>query len=199
MTIEHIRERLARHQPAVAEAAGYARAAVAIVLREGDSGPEFIVIHRAHRRGDPWSGHMALPGGRQQPVDQTLFATAARETLEEVGVDLDQCGTSLGRLDDLRAIGRGRPLDLIITPVVCALHVAVTLTPNEREVQSAFWVPLASLRRDEARGTYRHSINGLDLEHPAFVYQGYTIWGLTHRILTGFLEVLAEEPPPTVR
>ena len=193
MTIEHIRERLAQHQPVVAEATGYARAAVAIVLREGDSGPEFIVIHRAHRRGDPWSGHMALPGGRQQPKDGSLFATAARETLEEVGVDLERCGTPLGHLDDLRAIGRGRPLDLIITPVVCALHLPVTLTPDEREVQSAFWVPLASLRRGEARGTYRHSINGLELEHPAFVWEGRTIWGLTHRILTGFLEVLGEE------
>jgi 8-oxo-dGTP pyrophosphatase MutT (NUDIX family) len=193
MTIEHIRERLAQYQPVVAEAAGYARAAVAIVLREGDSGPEFIVIHRAHRRGDPWSGHMALPGGRQQPRDSSLFATAARETLEEVGVDLERCGTALGHLDDLRAIGRGRLLDLIITPVVCALHAPVMLTPDEREVQSAFWVPLASLRRGEARGTYRHTINGLELEHPAFVYEGHTIWGLTHRILTGFLEVLAEE------
>jgi 8-oxo-dGTP pyrophosphatase MutT (NUDIX family) len=190
MTIEHIRERLAQHQPVVVGEAGSARAAVAVVLREGERGPEFIVIHRAHRRGDPWSGHMALPGGRQHPADEDLFATAARETREEVGVDLERCGRPLGHLDDLRAIGRGRPLDLIITPVVCALHAPVTLTPNEREVQSAFWVPLASLRRREARGTYRHTIDGLELEHPAFVYEGRTIWGLTHRILSGFLEVL---------
>ncbi len=190
MTIQHIRERLAQHRPVVVEEAGSARAAVAVVLREGESGPEFIVIHRAHRRGDPWSGHMALPGGRQQPADGSLFATAARETLEEVGVDLERYGTPLGHLDDLRAIGRGRPLDLIITPVVCALHVPVTLTPNAREVQSAFWVPLASLRRDEVRGTYRHTMHGLELEHPAFVYEGRTIWGLTHRILTDFLNVL---------
>ena len=66
MTIETIREHLARHRPVVAEAAGYARAAVAIVVRAGSGGLEFIVIHRAHRRGDPWSGHMALPGGRDQ-------------------------------------------------------------------------------------------------------------------------------------
>ena len=190
MTIATIRERLARHHPVVVDATPYARAAVAIVLRDGTSGPEFIVIHRAHRRGDPWSGHMALPGGRQQPSDRDLFATAARETHEEVGVDLDQCGELIGHLDDLRAIGRGRPLDLIIRPVVCALHAPATLTPNHLEVQSAFWVPLASLRRHEARGTYRHTLDGLELEHPAFVYEGRTIWGLTHRILSGFLEVL---------
>jgi len=190
MTIDTIQERLAEHQPVVVDGTGYAHAAVAIVLREGDSGPEFIVIHRAHRRGDPWSGHMALPGGRAQRGDPDLFATAVRETREEVGVDLDRCGRLLGHLDDLRAIGRGRPLDLVIRPFVSAVHGPVTLTPNTREVQSAFWVPLASLRRHEARGTYRHTMHGQQIEHPAFVYDGHTIWGLTHRILTGFLEVL---------
>lgn len=190
MTTKIIRERMSQYRPVVVDAAGCTRAAVAIVLRDGDGGPEFIVIHRAHRRGDPWSGHMALPGGRQHRGDPNLFATAARETREEVGVDLEQCGTLLGHLDDLRAIGRGRPLDLIITPFVCALHAPVTLTPDDREVQSAFWVPLASLRRHEARGTYRHTLDGHELEHPAFVYEGRTIWGLTHRILSGFLEVL---------
>jgi 8-oxo-dGTP pyrophosphatase MutT (NUDIX family) len=190
MTIDTIRERLSRHRPAVVEGAEYARAAVAVVLREVGSGPEFIVIHRAHRRGDPWSGHMALPGGRQHPEDRDLFATAARETREEVGVDIEHGGELIGHLDDLRAIGRGRLLDLIITPFVCALHEPATLTPDHHEVQSAFWVPLASLRHDDTRGQYRHTLNGQELEHPAFVYEGHTIWGLTHRILTGFLEVL---------
>lgn len=190
MTIDTIQERLAQHRPVVVDTSGYARAAVAIVLRAGDSGAEFIVIHRAHRRGDPWSGHMALPGGRAHPGDRDLFATAVRETREEVGVDLDRDGQLLGHLDDLRAVGRGRPLDLIIRPYVCALHAPVMLTPNAHEVQSAFWIPLASLRRHEALGTYRHTLNGHELEHPAFVFAGHTIWGLTHRILSGFLEVL---------
>lgn len=191
MTIDTIRERLSQYHPAVVDGTEYARAAVAVVLRDVGDGPEFIVIHRAHRRGDPWSGHMALPGGRAQSSDDDLFMTAVRETQEEVGVDLQHGGELLGHLDDLRAIGRGRPLDLIITPFVCALHTPALLTPNRHEVQSAFWLPLVSLRRDEARGHYRHTVNGQDLDHPAFVYGGHTIWGLTHRILTGFLEVLA--------
>lgn len=190
MTIDTIQERLSQYHPVVVETQGFARAAVAIVLRRCDSGAEFIVIHRAHRRGDPWSGHMALPGGREQPNDSDLFATAVRETQEEVGVDLNRDGKLLGHLDDLRAVGRGRLLDLVIRPFVCAVHAPVTLTPNAHEVQSAFWIPLASLRRNDARGTYRHTLNGQELEHPAFVYAGHTIWGLTHRILTGFLEVL---------
>ena len=190
MTIAAIREQLRHHHPTVVDEPGYARAAVAVVLRDAGAGAEFIVIHRSHRRGDPWSGHMALPGGRQQVGDRDLFMTAVRETREEVGVDLERDGELLGGLDDLRAIGRGRPMDLIIRPLVCAVSGPVTLTPDHREVQSAFWVPLATLRRREARGTFRHTVAGQELEHPAFVYRGYTIWGLTHRILSGLLEVL---------
>jgi 8-oxo-dGTP pyrophosphatase MutT (NUDIX family) len=190
LCIDVIRERLRAYRPAAGGSEQDARAAVALVLRDTASGAEFIVIHRAHRHGDPWSGHMALPGGRQDPTDQDLRTTVVRETREEVGVELAQRGELLGHLDDLCAVGRGRPLDLIITPFVYAVTAPVTLVPNHREVQSAFWVPLASLHRHEVRGTYRHSIGDQQLEHPAFVYQGHTIWGLTHRILTGFLDVL---------
>ena len=195
MSIDAIRERLRTHRPAAAGTASDARAAVALVLRDTADGAEFIVIHRAHRRGDPWSGHMALPGGRQDPGDADLLATVVRETREEVGVDLARCATLVGPLDDLRAIGRGRPLDLIITPFVYATCEPVVLAPNQHEVQSAFWVPLASLHRHDVRATYRHNVGGQPLEHPAFVYQGHTIWGLTHRILTGFLDVLGQAPP----
>jgi len=190
MNTAFVRARLRDHQPFVVSATEYARAAVAIVLRDGEHGAEFVVIHRAHRPGDPWSGHMALPGGRQDAGDQDLPATAVRETREEVGVDLARHGELLGALDDLQAIGRGRPLDLIITPFVYGLTAPVTLTPNHDEVQSALWVPLASLRRHEASGTHRQQRYENQMEYPAFLYQGYTIWGLTHRILTSLLGIL---------
>lgn len=190
MTIEAIRERLVHHRPTVVEGGNYPRAAVAVVLREGDEGVEFVVIRRSHRNDDPWSGHMALPGGRQDPSDRDLFMTAARETHEEVGIDLARHAERLGNLDDLQAIGRGRPLDLIIRPFVCAVTAPVSLTPNHHEVHSAFWLPLESLHREETQGTYRHTVNGHELEHPAYVYQGHAIWGLTYRILTGLLDVL---------
>jgi 8-oxo-dGTP pyrophosphatase MutT (NUDIX family) len=191
MTVGAIRERLAAHQPALVEDAGHAHAAVAIVLRDGEEGAELVMIRRAHREGDPWSGHMALPGGRQDPTDSDLFTTAARETFEEVGIDLRRHGELLGHLDELRAIGRGRPLDLIITPFVCAVDAPVTLAPNEREVQHAFWLPLAALRRRETLGSFRHEVNGQPMEHQAFIYEAHTIWGITYRILTRLLEVVA--------
>ena len=190
MNVAVVRERLEGYQPAVVEGTAYARAAVAIVLRDGNQGAEFVVIHRAHRRGDPWSGHMALPGGRQDASDHDLSVTAVRETCEEVGVDLALHGERLGTLDELQAIGRGRLLDLIITPFVYALTAPVTLTPNHQEVQSALWVPLASLRRADSHGTHQLQQFGNQVEYPAFVYRGYTIWGLTHRILSSLIETL---------
>jgi 8-oxo-dGTP pyrophosphatase MutT (NUDIX family) len=189
MTIDLIRTRLHDRIPQrLGEPSP--RAAVAIVLREENRETEFVVIHRSHRHGDPWSGHMALPGGRQQAGDPDLPTTAARETLEEIGVNLLRTGELLGALDDLPAVGRGQTLNLVITPFVYAVHDAVDLVPNPLEVQSAFWVPLASLRRREARGTIRHLVQGHDAEFPAFLYGGYTIWGLTHRILSNFLDLL---------
>ncbi|MCK6554462.1 CoA pyrophosphatase [Candidatus Binatia bacterium] len=187
-TIDDIRHRLSQHRPVVVDDPESSRAAVALVLREGSVGVEFIAIHRAHRHGDPWSGHMALPGGRQHRTDGDLVATAARETREEVGVDLKQDASVIGTLDDLRAVGRRVVLDLVIRPIVYAVSAEIRLVPSPIEVQSAFWIPLASLRRPEAHGTYRPY--GPDTDYPAFLYRGHTIWGLTHRILWNFFEVM---------
>lgn len=190
MNIDRIRERLATHQPAMIDPNGDGRAAVALVLREGPQGSEFIAIRRSERTGDPWSGHMALPGGRQHPSDPDLEATVARETREEIGVDLVAHGQMLGRLDELRAFGGGRPLSLIISPFVFAVTAPVTLVLDRHEVHSALWIPLGFLREREAQGSIRFSLGGQEVEHSAFVYHGHTIWGLTYRILTGFLAML---------
>lgn len=190
MNVDTIRKRLRTHRPVLVDGDGWTRAAVAVILREGAEGAEFVAIRRSDREGDPWSGHMAFPGGRQHPSDRDLLATAVRETQEEVGIDLAQHGQPFGRLDDLRAMARGRPLDMVISPVVFAVTHPVTLVLNPHEVHTALWVPLLPLARGEARGTFRHDHEGQTLELEAFVYEGHTIWGLTYRILTGLLEVL---------
>ncbi|HEX9187840.1 MAG TPA: NUDIX domain-containing protein, partial [Vicinamibacteria bacterium] len=92
---------------------GAARAAVALVLRDGvPAGPELLVIRRAEHEQDPWSGHMGFPGGRAEPSDPSPEATAVRETLEETGLDLARDGSRLGALDEMKALARGRPVDL---------------------------------------------------------------------------------------
>ncbi len=190
MTVEQIRARLARYRPTLIEEPKVARASVAIVLCEGNGEVQLLLIQRAIRDDDPWSGHMALPGGRRDPDDADVIATATRETHEEVGIDLASVGTPIGRLDELRAVARHRPLDLVISPVVFTLAGPVPLVVAPREVESALWVPLSYLASPAARSTYRRSLDGVESEFPAFRYERYTIWGLTHRILDGFLAIV---------
>jgi 8-oxo-dGTP pyrophosphatase MutT (NUDIX family) len=88
---------------------GARRAAIALVLLEQESALEVLLIERAQRDGDPWSGHMALPGGHVEPSDSDLGATAERETFEEVGLDLQRWGERLGQLSDCTPV-RGVPI-----------------------------------------------------------------------------------------
>ncbi len=178
----------------ISDPPGLPRAAVALLLRDGKAGGEFLAIHRAHRSGDPWSGHMALPGGRQQPDDPDLLSTAVRETREEVGIDLERVGQVLGELDEVRAVAHGRHLDLVIRPIVFGLRQPVQPVPNSREVQTALWIPLAALRHNST--DYRHPQSPELGPLPAVEFQGYTIWGLTHRILWSFVERI-ETPEAT--
>ena len=190
MALAHIRARIAAYRPSVIDEPKVARAAVALVLGDAGAGVELLLIQRATRDDDPWSGHMALPGGRRAPDDADAVATASRETFEEVGVDLAADADVVGRLDELRAVARHRPLDLVITPVVYALRRTVALRPSPREVESAVWVPVSFLASADAVATYSRTLDGVTSDYPAFRYQGYTIWGLTHRILQGFLEIV---------
>jgi len=190
MKIDLIRNRLLLHHPEVFAGNGYDRAAVAVVLRDGTAGAEFVAIRRSEREGDPWSGHMALPGGREHPSDDDLVMTVARETHEEVGIDLRTHGQLLGRLDDLPALAGGRPIRLVITPFVFAVTAPVEFALNYREVERALWVPLEFLTRPEARKTIRFNVTGQEWQQDAFDFEGHTIWGLTYRILTRLLATL---------
>src|SRR5262245_19382503 len=184
------RDRLTRRVPAVIEAPTSSQAAVAIVLAEREGDAHALLIQRAERDGDPWSGHMAFPGGRRELEETDLFLTAARETLEEVRIDLHRQAEAIGRLDDVRA-QRDRPLDMLIRPFVRAAGELLLPRPNSREVSTTVWVPLSALRRPETAGFYRYPLAGQEMSFPAFVYQGFTIWGLTYRMLSALLEAVA--------
>jgi 8-oxo-dGTP pyrophosphatase MutT (NUDIX family) len=193
MGLAHIRTRLAAYRAHLIDEPKVARASVAVVLHERSDGQvELLFIQRATRDSDPWSGHMAFPGGRRDPGDADVIATATRETLEEVGVDLTRDAGVIGRLDELRAIARHRPLDLVISPIVFALTGPVALHPSPREVESAIWVPLDHLSSAASRTTYTRTLDDITSDFPAFRFEHYTIWGLTHRILDGFLEIVRD-------
>lgn len=189
-TLAHIRSRLAGYNALRLGNERTERAAVAMILRDTGAAPEVLLIRRATRDHDPWSGHMALPGGHQHPEDSDLVATALRETREEVGIDLRTHGEVIARLDEVRAMGRLRPADLVICPFACALHTPAEPVPDAAEVDQAVWVPLPHLLSEAARSTYRRAYNGFDADFPAYQFEGHTIWGLTYRILERFFELL---------
>jgi 8-oxo-dGTP pyrophosphatase MutT (NUDIX family) len=190
MTLAAIRSRLAIYEPVRVQGAS-ARASVAMLVRPRGDDAEILLIRRASREGDPWSGQMALPGGRRAPGDRDPVHTAARETREEVGIDVESDGELIGTLDELQAIARHRPLDLVISPTVWLLRRPVEAVPHAAEVAATVWVSLSFLRSPQAHAVYCRRLDGIEQEFPAYRYGDYTIWGLTHRILEGFLRLLA--------
>jgi len=172
---------------------GIARyAAIALVLRPSDAGePELLMIKRAEIEGDPWSGHIACPGGRMDPTDRDLEQTAIRETWEETGVDLARDGRILGTLDDISPRTPTLP-PIIIRPFVAVVKPEITIVESP-EVAEVFWVPLAAIRETAAWGTGFVTIGGAgEREVDVFRHGDYTVWGLTHRALTQFLSLVAE-------
>lgn len=158
------------------------RAAVAIVV-----GPdtETLFIRRATREGDPWSGDMAFPGGREHPEDPSLQATAERETREEVGLDLS--GAELvGALDVLLSPFRDPSGHFGVAPYVYRIDAFPPLTPNH-EVASTHLLSLERLRRGEGRGEFTLTGYGPPREMPCVRIDGVFIWGMTLRMLDTLL------------
>ena len=165
-------------------------AAVAVLLREAASGPEVFLIRRAEHPRDPWSGHMAFPGGRHDAGDVTLLQTAMRETLEEVGLDLSSEAEKIGQLDDLQAIARGKPQETVIRPFVFEVHRESPIRVEESEVAEALWTPLLPLYRGEADTVRPYQWQGSQIDFPAYDVGGRLVWGLTYQMLRSFFRIL---------
>lgn len=162
-------------------------AAVSAVLRVVGNEPELLFIKRAELERDPWSGHMAFPGGRLESGDASLEGTAVRETHEELALDLS-CGRMLGRLDDLAPQNRSLP-PIIIRPFVAIVAPNVCVVPSE-EVAAAFWVPLSTLRHVDTQTEHVLEVNGQYARFPAFRVHQHIVWGLTERIVRQLLSLI---------
>ncbi|HTO09060.1 MAG TPA: CoA pyrophosphatase [Myxococcota bacterium] len=187
-----IRAKLAAHRPvlAPAPAGDHSLAAVALVfLATPSGGAELLFIERALKEGDPWSGHMAFPGGRRDRGDPNLAATSMRETREEVGLEL---GSPIARLDDFANTRAG---SLVVSPFVYQVDARPRLTPN-REVQSTVWIPVPWLVHPDAAIDYEITRESTRVVFPAVRYDRFTVWGLTYRILVNLFGVLGRELRP---
>jgi 8-oxo-dGTP pyrophosphatase MutT (NUDIX family) len=169
------------------------RAAVAAVLRFDRAQPEVLLMQRAEREGDRWSGHVSLPGGNASPADPGLVDTAIRETREEVGLDLARSGRLLGRIDAIQAVARGKILPMTITPYVFALVEDAPLALGP-EATAAFWLPLADAARGRLDDTYEYRIGPAPLALPCWRFDGRVVWGLTYKMLDALLTLARESP-----
>jgi len=151
---------------------------------------EVLLIRRAEHPGDPWSGQMAFPGGHYESHDRDMLATAIRETIEEVGLDLRE-HELIGALDEHAATIAGTFTGLVIAPFVFALTSDVELQPNY-EVASVVWAPLGQMARGELDARHELSRNGETMHFPAFGIGPHVVWGLTHRMLQSLFASLTE-------
>lgn len=172
------------------------QAAVSLVVR-GKEDLEMLLIKRARSERDPWSGHMALPGGRRDEPDPELEATAVRETREETGLDLARHGSRLGALDTVSPSSSRLPRLTIYPFVFGVLHDA-TAHVASREVERVLWVSVDELRSPEVHGQVEMELPGGARTFPCFHVDGEVVWGLTYRIVSQFLERYpdAELDPP---
>jgi 8-oxo-dGTP pyrophosphatase MutT (NUDIX family) len=186
--LQRIRHALADLPAASFSTTASREAAVALVIRPAAE-LEILLIKRAERAGDPWSGHMAFPGGTRRAEDPSLTATAFRETEEETGVALTEKGLLLGALHPVTPMTVRLP-SIVIAPFVVAVPGDTHAEPDRREVVATFWIPLAALRDETAVTELLLDLGDRQQSFPSLRYGDQMIWGLTHRILSQFLDVM---------
>lgn len=163
---------------------GVRRAAVAALIHHGEHGPAVLLMKRAERAGDPWSGQVSLPGGRHEATDAHLQATAIREAEEELGLALEDT-RYLGRLAALHPRNAG-PNGMEVSPFVFATERA-PIPRLGAEASATFWLPLTACALGQLDGTYDWPGPPIAMKFPCWTWDGYTVWGLTMRILGDLL------------
>lgn len=170
------------------------RSAVALVLQVRQGELHILMIKRAEREGDPWSGHMAFPGGRMDRVDDHGYAAAVRETEEEVGLLLDETARYIGRLSDINARPHKGLFGMAVSPFVYRLDREVEFTPNH-EVAEVVWVPLEFLLDTENREEMVWEYRGVKMPMPCYFYGKRRIWGLSLMMLDELMDLVEGSNP----
>lgn len=196
LTLDSIRGRFADHTHERHDLTGVDRtAAVATILRGTGADTEVLLIRRSERPGDPWSGHMAFPGGHVES-GETLVEAAERETREEIGLDLACHGRLLGPLDHTRAVARGRRINMVIAPYVFELHQDPGVYVTNYEVAEVVWAPLRPMLLGHCHTVLEHELAGQLQRFPGYDVGGRVVWGLTYRMLGSLFSLLHPEWEP---
>jgi 8-oxo-dGTP pyrophosphatase MutT (NUDIX family) len=169
------------------------RSAVAMILSEGEAGLRILMIKRAERDGDPWSGHMAFPGGRMESVDRHGYDVAVRETEEEIGLGLTSEDPCIGRLSEIMTHPQLRRRPMVVSPYVFRLDRHVSFQPNY-EVAEVVWIPMDYLLDLSNRERMVWNRGSVEIPLSCYMYNGYRIWGLSLMMIDELLEMLGKKP-----
>jgi len=167
------------------------RSAVSIILRETALGIEALMIKRAEFEGDPWSGHMAFPGGRQEDGDLDSLATARRETHEEIGFDTRVFSDYIGRLSDVTARTRSGPQAMVVSPYLFQASSIPELVLDEEEVAEVHWIPLSYIADTRNRQMMDWEVKGKPIVLPCYFFNQQRIWGLSLMMLDELVGVMS--------
>lgn len=158
-------------------------AAVAVIVDTSNKEYKILFIRRRIDESDPWSGHIAFPGGRRSGKDENLIHVVYREVLEEVGLKLYRDAIFLARLR--RVYPRNAPW-ITVYPYVFKLFNPVKPMCGG-EVEEFYWIPLWKLSRKRVRILTGKGF----MWRVAYVTEPETgriiIWGMTRRILDDFI------------
>jgi 8-oxo-dGTP pyrophosphatase MutT (NUDIX family) len=166
-----------------------ANAAVLVLLRATDKEFQVLLVKRAEKSNDPWSGQIAFPGGKRDPEDKDLQETMIRETLEETGINIVEGCRFLGVMEPVRSTRRP---EMKILPIYVLQEKEQDIKLNE-ELTEYFWTPLKEL--DHNKGFFKYRFE----DFPAFIIGSNVIWGLTYRILHNLLSLLSSFEEETQR
>jgi 8-oxo-dGTP pyrophosphatase MutT (NUDIX family) len=144
----------------------------------------YLILRRAARPQDPWSGHFSFPGGRKEEHDIDLLSTCIRETREETGIlltpDLLRC--RLG----IEIAGHYVRKPVVVQPFLFSLPARLPLTLAADEIQAAVWLAAAQFR-DLSRHINVEMLPGRIF--PAYPIKDYYLWGFTYRLLITILSM----------
>jgi len=158
-----------------------ADAAVALLLRPANEQLRILVVKRVENPDDPWSGQMALPGGRREPQDQDLKQTVIRETLEETGINILDRSCFLGVLEAYRSAVRP---GMRIIPFVVLLQHEPKVRLNGKELERFIWVTPKQLSENKGNAEFSYGVL------PVYKIGDSVIWGMTYFILSRFIRLL---------
>jgi len=187
-TLPSVAEQLSRFRYTTHPPTGSRKgAAVAMILREVEEDVEMLFIERARHDSDPWSGHLAFPGGKVEKGEQPQEA-AERETREEIGLSLGS-QQYMGRISDI--VGANLPVRVSCFAYGISSEIGIPTISDE--VRDVFWVRLGDICDRDRHRLMPVDFSGRTLEVPAIILpqpEKPVLWGITYRLVMEFLEII---------